>query len=77
MYEMEIEDLKYDIKELKKRLKNAESDYEYECIEDEIFEKECRIEDLENEIENLKANGNYWSDDDIGLAEYGMRNEEE
>ena len=77
MYEMEIEDLKYDIKELKKRLKNAESDYEYECIEDEIFEKECRIEDLENEIENLKASGNYWSDDDIGLAEYGMRNEEE
>lgn len=72
MYEMEIEDLKYDIKELNKRLRNAESDYEYECIEDEIFEKQCRIDELEKTIEDLKERNNYWSDDDIGLAEYGM-----
>lgn len=72
MYEMEIEDLKYDIKELEKILKTTESDAQYEAIEDEIFEKKYRIEQLEEEIENLKAQNNYWSDDDIGIAEYGM-----
>lgn len=68
MYEMEIEDLKYDIKELEKILKTTESDAQYEAIEDEIFEKKYRIEQLEEEIENLKANNNYWSDDDMHIG---------
>ena len=72
MYEMEIEDLKYEIKELKKILNTTESDAQYDAIENEIFEKECKIERLEEEIENLKYHGQYYSDDDLGIAEHGM-----
>ena len=72
MYESEIEDLKFEIKELKKLLKNAESDYQYENIEDAIFEREYRIKEIEKEIEDLKNNGQYYSDDVLGIAEYGM-----
>ena len=72
MYESEIEDLKYEIKELEKILKTTESDAQYDAIEDEIFEKQCKIKELEEEIENLKYHGQYYSDDDLGIAEYGM-----
>ena len=72
MYEMQIEDLKYEIKELKRILKQTEDDAQYEAIEDEIFERESEIKRLEEEIENLKYHGQYYSDDDLGIAEYGM-----
>lgn len=73
MYESEIEDLKYEIKELKKLLNHAQSDAQYESIEDAIFEKEYRIKEIEEEIEDLKNQGQWYSDNDLGIAEYGMK----
>lgn len=67
MYEMEIEDLKYEIKELKKVLEETESDTQYESIENEIFEKQCEIKRLEEIIEDLKDRKQYYSDEDLGI----------
>ena len=67
MYEMEIEDLKYEIKELKRLLDTAKTDAEYERIEDAIFDKEERIKELEEDIQFCKNHKLNYSDDDLGI----------
>lgn len=75
--EMQIEDLKFEIKELENRMQEIEdlddSDLtkeiqeEYYRLDDEISDKRMEIRNLEERIEYLKDTHQWYDDLDIGV----------
>lgn len=74
--EDDINDLKEEIKELRKIQEKTESDAEWDALEDEIFEKEIELNRLEEDFEYYLENSDGKTDDDYGIAEYGLYKEE-
>ena len=68
--EDDINDLKNEIKQLRKIQEKTESDAEWDALEDEIFEKEIELNRLEEDFEYYLENDEYhgMTDDDLKIG---------